>query len=1251
MLELRCLSHGREVFYDNTRMLWVHKDGSPCREMNELGIMRDKIFDVFDPNISLSDIIRGKITTNFVCGAFKYLRDSWKNKKSDEEFQKKIARVLMCLILGQYVGERIEPRELESLEKYVASTQNMLLSLSTTVCKDTINQINAGLASSIGKIILINENSLRRAIQKIIYEKTNSIKSYIMDSMDRLQNVIHSHEFCSESILKDLLAELRSTKAKPEEKPKKQPIKVSVISTIPARMQLILELRRALEERRMRKGLLVRFKGLKAIMDNINKLANYAVNNTDIIFTKKMKDNNINVRVNSKINFATDVGMLKSAIIEAKLSSVDKKIGVIGGVGIKIRDLLVELLYHMGKVEEIFKDVPRINVKCVGDVEVNLDIDDDEIYDLLKISLFSTYVTYHLESISNYIMSYIRERFSKELHGTGIKKINMLPLFSEILEAYRTIDDDLFRVQLLVIAYIFLTGHYNLSEEDSNKLLSYIIYTDMILHEISKAFAMEILNVLFRLLLIDLLAGNLDVKAQGKVDPNILMFAELTYTCVLYEAVHNVLIESASKLRHISTINEIMDISSDLLLDLRQTIERIFDKYDIRDGRKDIENELDRLLSRISSKMSTLKSHLGRIYIVVSLQRIFRKRYPERQIEFLPIEKIQERKFKVHITMRVVVERPKIRSRAIGHAPETLEVITVAREKISLRKEEEKRKELNIPVVLEDVTLGVFPAYTDGKVIYINPLFVDHLLNEGYTEKQIREIIDGLIVHEKAHILYSDFIILNYLRVLINLIGESEYVLLREIFNIIEDFRIEFLVRIYRPLEAEKLFALSLLNREMSVPNIKESATVAISLAMDTIIFLLHGYIKSPEEIIDKIKDKKIRMFLSELFDIETVVMLFRGARGKRSRDALASATLLWARIITLLEKHFGEYKEQVDKYVDSLKPGLLALLQKNIEKIISRLFPFLPDEIKTQIIEILKRSKTLRSFLLAIREIVSKFLSSFEAGGRFGSYQRARKVIASRHDYEFYNDTTRIYAKTIQELKRKVERLKIQYREKPSRFGDIMEEHLPKVYVWSLTRDQPAPQTFTGYERVIPKLDILIHIDLSGSMADVAAFVLRAAIIILEAFKSLIEKDIIRLAIVSFGDTYAINKSLCESPRKVRIEERLYGGTVIFETLLGAINSMKSEWRKDSTKIIFIFTDTEDSLEDLENADAILNSIRTTLGQIRIIVLSTNKSPLSSLKKYVDRTIYLGTLNKLPKVLANQILRAITQKSLTRIY
>ena len=157
-------------------MLWIHKDGTPCREMNQLGIRRDITLDYFDPDITLRDIIRAKITTNFVCGAFRYLSDSWRSRRSDAEFQMKIAKVLMYLILGQYVGERIDPSELESMERYVMEIKNMLVSLARDVGKVTIKQINAGLSSLIGKAIVVNENSLTKVIQKIISEKTSRSK-------------------------------------------------------------------------------------------------------------------------------------------------------------------------------------------------------------------------------------------------------------------------------------------------------------------------------------------------------------------------------------------------------------------------------------------------------------------------------------------------------------------------------------------------------------------------------------------------------------------------------------------------------------------------------------------------------------------------------------------------------------------------------------------------------------------------------------------------------------------------------------------------------------------------------------------------------------------------------------------------------------------------------------------------------------------------------------------------------------------
>ena len=231
---------------------------------------------------------------------------------------------------------------------------------------------------------------------------------------------------------------------------------------------------------------------------------------------------------------------------------------------------------------------------------------------------------------------------------------------------------------------------------------------------------------------------------------------------------------------------------------------------------------------------------------------------------------------------------------------------------------------------------------------------------------------------------------------------------------------------------------------------------------------------------------------------------------------------------------------------------------------------------------------------------------------------------------------------------------MKTEFTEEKHDWGDLLEEKLQEAYIWSQSRDVPAPKAFTGYIKEFPKIDLIIHLDLSGSMmGDPAEKIMSSAVIISEALRDILKtyEGKIQLTIFAFGTEIAIIKS----PKGDIIHGKFnifnLGGTAIFETLYNGIKIVKDDFLKESHKVVIIFTDTYDSEEDLKMAPRFIKEINKLVGKFSIYTMSTSGEFIEEIKKYSKQTDILTTLDELPEKIINKTVEIIKEKGVKKLY
>ncbi|MGQ4894309.1 MAG: vWA domain-containing protein [Candidatus Njordarchaeia archaeon] len=562
----------------------------------------------------------------------------------------------------------------------------------------------------------------------------------------------------------------------------------------------------------------------------------------------------------------------------------------------------------------------------------------------------------------------------------------------------------------------------------------------------------------------------------------------------------------------------------------------------------------------------------------------------------------------------------------------------------------------NIPVVIASPLVTTSPAWTDGQVIYLNKEFIDNLYQQNIPEKNIEMLVEGLVAHEKAHIIFSNFNLIRFINALHRYLRESENILLRDLLNIIEDGRIEFLYSLVYPSKAQFLKFISLCFNSPSgmITESKQGRSNPYSFVLQVILAFVKGLIGDLENLIVHLPPQS-RQLIMDLFDAETLRILITAKQSKDYMDSLSASLYLFIKINEHIKKIYGTKKafDFLESYAEKEVPPLLLALRESLDALVDKLFGHLPKIVREEITANLKSSKLIRSFYKKLQDYLQIYGAKNRPKGIYGGSGSVKMIYPEARDYLFYLETVKKYLKNIFELRKNFERLKLDYKEKSSRWGDIFEEKLVDAYIWSFTRDLPAPLAFQGFEKTIPKMDIILHLDLSGSMSGQPAnLVMQSAIIFLEAIRPLLEHNMVQVSVIGFGTEYTIIKSPKEEIHFGRFYPYNLGGTMIFTTLDRGLRTISDEFLRDSRKVIFIFTDTMDSLDDLSTAGTICNQLlKMTKGKLNLFIISTNPQVLGNIRKYADKILTIDSVTELPEIMIKETLINMRKYGFHKLY
>ena len=513
-------------------------------------------------------------------------------------------------------------------------------------------------------------------------------------------------------------------------------------------------------------------------------------------------------------------------------------------------------------------------------------------------------------------------------------------------------------------------------------------------------------------------------------------------------------------------------------------------------------------------------------------------------------------------------------------------------------------------------------AFTDGKVIYINiPLIENildsHKLGREAKERVFQEVINYLVAHETMHIIFTDF---PYYRKFIEIMGRIYDELLtrffRVVFNILEDARIEYFMEIYYPALLEsfkmgrKLLFEEAMNRELRyVGSLDEKKQIVLLL-----LRFLHIFVTTQ--------------------DIEKTMS---GLQNSTNKQDVVEA--LWEEISDIIPSIIASRISNDPKYTVRLASIIAIRFKDELSKIhdFSYMIRFLQEMAK-------------RSMIYIINQMIKKLKRSTDVSKlRAGGYSELIPVISST-DYSYYQNIVAIYSSYIRELREKILKVYRAWREERKYTGNIVEDYLVDVYVWSYTKDEPRPKIFESMESEMRSIDVLLLIDQSGSMAEAENLAASSAIIITEALRPAIMEDIVRLGIAGFGDYLVYYKRVSWPISIARVLPRSEGGTMAFKALKLFFDSEKHHLRRDTELLIIFFTDSYDAEEDLEIANSVADSIRRFNAKAKFLGFITENHYDADFVSHLDAYRILESISELPAKMIDLILELTLRRRKPRV-
>jgi hypothetical protein len=536
---------------------------------------------------------------------------------------------------------------------------------------------------------------------------------------------------------------------------------------------------------------------------------------------------------------------------------------------------------------------------------------------------------------------------------------------------------------------------------------------------------------------------------------------------------------------------------------------------------------------------------------------------------------------------------------------------------------------LGLPVLLTKDQNGGSLGWTDGKVLYISvPAFSEVMVKSNFTKEEMQTLLNAITYHESGHVLLSDFVLWKLFNEVIRADYPEGWPLVRFLANLLEDIRIEFYMGIEYPglapafRKASKLLA--------QVPTIEGEDNCITALMRVLFLTLRFGLWNGDFETAAGECAHEYRPFITEVLDAEGIMILTYATRGQDSRSSIFGAMLLFEKLLKVSERFFEP--ETIQEVLRNLTPGTTVVVDKQVLKELEEQLP--PD-----------------AFAELMQQLKEIYGNDFGPGGEHGLSSKGAgagglDVVTELEDFVFYQDTKTLYKHEIMQLRKQFERLARIWEEDRRRWGTPIEDELPQAYIWSLTRDIPAPRIFEGYKLHKPPMDLILLIDQSGSMSGAPGILaMRAAVVIAETVAPIIGENI-TLSIYTFGDKIRQVKGPQEAIHQGRYFPKPSGGTSIFASIESAANLVHPHMNPRAKKLLIVFTDSYNY--DNPQGSRIVAKAKVTLAPLLVTAFSTVPEPDKDFTQHLDMFKSLASIEELPDAFSTFLYKLLENLSRT---
>ncbi len=537
---------------------------------------------------------------------------------------------------------------------------------------------------------------------------------------------------------------------------------------------------------------------------------------------------------------------------------------------------------------------------------------------------------------------------------------------------------------------------------------------------------------------------------------------------------------------------------------------------------------------------------------------------------------------------------------------------------------------LGLPVLLTKDRDGGSLGWTDGKMLYVSvPAFYEMMAKCNFTKEEMQTLLNAILYHETGHVLLSDFVLWKLFNEVIRADYPEGWSLVRFLANLLEEVRIEFYMGIEYPglapafRKASKLLA--------QVPAMQGEDTFITALMKVLFLTLRFGLWNGDFETAATECAPEHRHFITEVLDAEGIMILTYAIRGQDSRSAIFGAMLFFEKLLKIAERFYEP--STIQATLKSATPSTTIVIDKQALKELEEKLP--PD-----------------AFAELMQQLKEIYGDSFGEGGgqdgcgSTGAGMGGLDVVTELEDFVFYQDTRNVYKNEIMRLRKQFERLARIWEEDRRRWGTPIEDELPQAYMWSLTRDIPAPRIFEGYKLHKPPMDIILLIDQSGSMSGAPGILaMRAAVVIAETLAPILGENI-TLSVYTFGGKIRQVKAPYEAIHQGRYFPKPSGGTSIFKSIESTADLIHAHLNPRAKKLLVVFTDSYNY--DNPQGPRVVAMAKTLMAPLLLTAFSTVPEPDKAFTQHMDMYKSLASIEELPEAFSSFLHRLLKNLSRT---